>query len=95
VAPTLKGILHPKMKILSSFTHPQVVANLFEFLSSAEHTGRYFEERLEPNSCLPPLTHSRKKRYYGSQWCQSSNRSSKYLLLCLVEEGNSHRFATT
>jgi len=28
----LKGILHPKMKILISFTHPQVVANLYEFL---------------------------------------------------------------
>jgi len=27
-------------KILSSFTHPQVVANLYEFLSSAEHKGR-------------------------------------------------------
>jgi len=38
------------------FTHPQVVANLYEFLSSAEHKGRYFEERLEPNSCLAPLT---------------------------------------
>jgi len=43
------------MKILSSFTHPQVVANLHEFLSSAEQKGRYFEERLE-QSCLAPLT---------------------------------------
>ncbi len=25
----LKGIVHPKMKILSSFTHPQVVPNLW------------------------------------------------------------------
>jgi len=40
------------MKILSSFTHPQIVANLYEFLSSAEHKGRYFEERLEPNSFI-------------------------------------------
>jgi len=45
------------MKILSSFTHPLVVANLNEFLSSAEHKGRYFEERVEPNSCLAPLTY--------------------------------------
>jgi len=43
-----KGILQPKIKILSSFSHPQVVANLYEFLSSAEHKGRYFEEQLEP-----------------------------------------------
>jgi len=44
------------MKILSSFTHSQVVANLYEILSSAEHQGRYFEERLDPNSCFAPLT---------------------------------------
>jgi len=34
---TFKGILYPK------FTYPQVVANLYEFLSSDEHKGRYFE----------------------------------------------------
>ncbi len=28
----LKGIVHPNMKMLSSFTHPQVVPNLHEFL---------------------------------------------------------------
>jgi len=33
-----------KMKIVSSFTHPHVVPNLYEFLSSAEHKKRYFEE---------------------------------------------------
>jgi len=33
-----------KMKILSLFTHPQVVSNLYEFLSSREHKRRYFEE---------------------------------------------------
>jgi len=31
------------MKILS-FTHPQVVAKLYEIFSSAEHKGRYFKE---------------------------------------------------
>jgi len=36
------------MTILSSFTHPQVDANLYEyeFLSSDEHKGRYYEEQL-------------------------------------------------
>ncbi len=43
---SVKGIVHPKMKILSSFTHPQVVPNLYEFLCSAKHKGRYFEESL-------------------------------------------------
>jgi len=40
----IKWIVHIKMKILSSFNHPQVVPNLYEFLSSAEHTGTYLEE---------------------------------------------------
>ncbi len=39
----LKGAVHPKMKILSSFTHPQVVPNLYECVCS-EHKGRYSEE---------------------------------------------------
>jgi hypothetical protein len=39
----IKGMVHFKMKLLS-FTHPKVVTNLYEFLSSVEHKGRYFEE---------------------------------------------------
>ncbi len=31
------------MKMLSSFTHPHVVPNLYEFLSYAEHKGRYLK----------------------------------------------------
>jgi len=50
------------MKILS-FTHPQVVANPYEFLFSAEHKGRYFEEWLEPNSCGAPLTFIVEKKH--------------------------------
>ncbi len=52
----LKGIVHPKMKILSSFTHPQVVPNLYECLCSAEHKGRYSEERGKQSSSGAPLT---------------------------------------
>ncbi len=33
----VKAIVHPKMKIISSFTHPQVFSNLYECLCSAEH----------------------------------------------------------
>jgi len=32
------------MKILSVFTHRHVVANLYVFICSAEHKGRYLEE---------------------------------------------------
>ncbi len=41
---SVNGTLHPKMKILSPFTHPPLVPNQYEFLSSAEHKSRYFEE---------------------------------------------------
>jgi len=61
------------MKILSSFAHPQFVANLNVFiLSSAEYKGRYFEERLEPNSCEAPLTSIVIFFYYWSQWWQTT-----------------------
>ncbi len=52
----LKGIVHPKMKILSSFTHPQVVPNLYECVCSAEHKGRYSEECGKQSSSGAPLT---------------------------------------
>jgi len=42
------------------FGHPLLTLKLLQtcmnWISSAEHKGRYFEERLEPNSCLVPLT---------------------------------------
>ncbi len=64
-----KGIVHPKRKILSSFTHPQVVPNLYECLCSAEHKGRYSEECGKQSSSGAPLTSIVFFFYYGSQWC--------------------------
>ncbi len=52
----LKGIVHSKMKILSSFTHPQVVSNLYACLCSAQHKGRYSEECGKQSSSGAPLT---------------------------------------
>jgi len=40
----LRGILHPKILILSSFPHPKVVPNLYELFVSAECKRRYFQE---------------------------------------------------
>ncbi len=51
----LKGKVHPKITILSSFTHPQVVPNLYECLCSAEHKGRYYEECRKQSSSGTPL----------------------------------------
>ncbi len=40
----LKGTVHPIFLILSIFTHPLLVSNLFDFISSLVHKRRYFEE---------------------------------------------------
>ncbi len=37
-----KGLVHPKMKIMSLITHPHVVPNLWELCSSSEHNLRCF-----------------------------------------------------
>ncbi len=67
---SLKGTVHPKMKILSSFTHPQVDPNLYECVCSAEHKGRYSEECGKLSSSGAPLTSTVLFfSYYGSQWC--------------------------
>jgi len=49
-----KGLVHPKMKILSVFTHPHVVPKVFISIKQISFPIDY---------------HSRKKNpYYGSQW---------------------------
>ncbi len=43
----LKGIVHPKIKILSLCTHPQLTPNLYEFFFfPVEHKISYFEEEI-------------------------------------------------
>ncbi len=44
------------MKILSSFTHHQVVPNLYECLCYAEHKERYSEECRKQSSSGVPFT---------------------------------------
>ncbi len=99
-AKILKGIVHPKMKILSSFTHPQVVPNLYECLCSAEHKGRYSEECGKQSSSGAPLTsfHSicfPTMEVNGATKQPGYKLSSKYLPLCSAEQRNSYRFGTT
>lgn len=45
-----------EIQILSLFTHPHVITNLYEFLSSSENKRNYFEERWQPKSWQYPLT---------------------------------------
>jgi len=49
----IKGLVHPKMKFLSVFTHPHVVPKLYVFICSAEHKGRYLEERFDQTDLIP------------------------------------------
>jgi len=50
----LKRLVHPKMKILSVFTHPHVVPNLYVFICSAEqHKWRYLEECFNQTDLIP------------------------------------------
>ncbi len=53
---SLKGLVQPKNVILSSFTHPYVVPNLYACLCSAEHKGRYSEESGKHSSSGAELT---------------------------------------
>jgi len=54
----LKGIVHPKIKLLS-LTRPQVVPNLYKFLPSIEHRRRYLEECWSQDSWQHPLWKSK------------------------------------
>ncbi len=65
----VKGTVHPKIKILSSFTHPQVVPNLYEVICSAEQNIRkIFWRKFVTRLFWGTIDfHSRNKN--GSQWC--------------------------
>ncbi len=96
--PLVKGIVHPKMKILSSFTHPQVVPNLYECVCSAEHKGRYSEEcgkqqfwgTIDFHSIFFPTMEDN-----GAPKQPGYKLSSEYLPLCSAEQRHSYRFRTT
>ncbi len=84
---------------MSSFTHPQVVPNLYECLCSAEHEGRYSEECGKQSSSGAPLTSIvfffPTMEVNGAPKQPDYKLSSKYLPLCLAEQRHSYRFGTT
>jgi len=47
---TVKGLVDPKMSV---FTHPHVVPNLYVFICSADHRGRYLEECFNQTDLIP------------------------------------------
>ncbi len=78
----LKRTVYIKMNILSSFTHPHVVPNIYEFIYSVEHKRRYFEKA---------------KLFWLTLYAKTVQTfsPSKYLLLCSTEERTSYRFIIT
>lgn len=48
--PVIKVIVYPKTKMMSSFFHPLIIWNLYDFRSSKEHKRRNAEECWQPNS---------------------------------------------
>ncbi len=95
----LKGLVHPKMTILSSFIHPQVVPNLYECVCSAEHKGRYSEECEKQSSYGAPLTSIvlffPSMKVNGAPKQPGYTLYSEYLNLCSEEQTHSYRFGTT
>ncbi len=86
------------MKILSSFTHPRVVPNLYECVCSAEHKGRYSEQCGKQSSSVAPLTSIvfffPSMEVNGAPKQPGYKLSPKYLLLCSAEQRHSYRFGT-
>ncbi len=92
----LKGIVHPKVKMLSSFTHPQVVPNLYKCLCSVEHKGRYSGECWKQSSSGAPFLWFFFLLEVNSALKQPGYKlTSKYLPWCLAEQRNSYKFGTT
>ncbi len=89
VIPNFKGIVHPKVTTLSSYTHPHVVPNLYDFLSSVKYKIRCFAECV----LLFPIDFNdvdkNNMEVNGDQKLFDFQHSSKYLLLCSPEERNS------
>ncbi len=83
------------MKILSSFTHPQVVPNLYECLCSAELKGRYSEECGKQSSSDFHSIFFSTMEVNGAPKQPGYKLSSEYLHLCSAEQRHSYRFGTT
>ncbi len=95
---SLKGIVQPKMKILSSFTHPRVIPSLYECLCSAEHKGRYSEEFGKQSSSghhwLPLYFISPTIEVSGAPKQPGYKLSSEYLRKTFIQVWNDLRAST-
>ncbi len=87
------------MKILSSFTHPQVVPNLYECLFFCWTQRKIFWKMWETEQFWGTIDfHSiffPTMEVNGAPKQPGYKLSSKYLPLCSAEQRNSYRFGTT
>ncbi len=87
------------MKILSSFTHPQVVPKPVLIICSAEHKGRYMKKVCNQAVLGTTDFNSREKKYYsqvnGAPELLCFPHSSEYLSLCSAEQIYSYNFGAT
>ncbi len=91
----LKRIVYPKNTILSSFTHPPVVLDLYECPVSKVFWRMWETEQVWGTIDFHNVFFS----YYESQCCPKNmpgyKLSSKYLPLRSAEQRNEYRFGTT
>ncbi len=81
----LKGILHPKMKILSSFTHPQVIPNLYEFIFFWWTQKIFWRIWITKQLMVPIDLHSMEENIMK---VNGDRQLYKKNILCLIEETN-------
>ncbi len=80
------------MKIVSSFTYPLVISNLFRRLSSAKHKRGYFEESWNSIGTHSLLLYEHKTN--ASEWVPVPNILQNIFLFS-AEERKSYRFEIT
>ncbi len=91
VMAAFKGIVHPKMKMLSAFTHPKVDPNLLNTLEDI--LKKVYNQAVLGHHWLVG-----KIQDYGSQRLPELlcfPQTSEYLPLCSAEQRHSYRFGTT
>ncbi len=86
---SIKGIFHPKMENLSSFTHPQVVPNLYECIVLLNRKEDILKNVGDRAVLGAPLTFIVFFSYYGVNGAPELlclPHSSEYLPLCSAEQ---------
>ncbi len=88
----LKGIVHPKMKILWLFTHPQVIPNLYEFHSLTKQKQYYGSQCLPATVWLPTFFKISSFRYSKVFFQIFKKHSDFFLEFFFFNHGNSLPF---